>query len=399
MSSIVYLEFSTPLGNGSGVNSPDGKENPKHEIRRFTEMKTMHAHRQEVPEPTLGVERDFDLQTMMYVRFDWGYKDRWSEKWRHNERRTYESGSYDPNKYMPVILVRPLDQELRDRGGYYIYAMGMQNDANPSSPEDEFDNLQIPSEFRDRHGPRAEGNARAYNEYIRFLKDRRGMHKVIVSHGTGIPDTKSSLYPSFYEEPPEYGGGARGKGKRKIRSKTMRRKSRTMRRQQRRGTRTARRQQRRGTRTMRRQQRRVSPRKQRKVTGTNKRNKRRSPSRKVRVVSDILSSSYGVKSKPLAPSRQSSMDEFLAGISSSSSVVSDQGSYDLDAWMPKKKKSKGKKSKKSKKKKSKKRSILTGGGWCNPTGPTWMKEEHAYCTGRHDPPWSLEDIEKCLNGC
>ena len=108
------------------------------------------------------------------------------------------------------------------------------------------------------------------------------------------------------------------------------RKSRTMRRQQRRGTRTMRRQQRRGT--LRRSR-------------TNKRNKRRSPSRKVRVVSDILSSSYGVKSKPLAPSRQSSMDEFLAGISSSSS---DQGSYDLDAWMT------GKKSKKSKKKRSKK---------------------------------------------
>ena len=132
----------------------------------------------------------------------------------------------------------------------------------------------------------------------------------------------------------------------KRKSRTMRKKSRTARRQQRRGTprrsRTARRQQKRGSRTMRRQQRRGTPRGSR----TNKRNKRRSPSRKVRVVSDILSSSYGVKSKPLAPSRQSSMDEFLAGISSSSSVVGDQGSYDLDAWMPKKKKSKGKKSKK-----------------------------------------------------
>ena len=148
------------------------------------------------------------------------------------------------------------------------------------------------------------------------------------------------------------------------RSKTMKRKSRTMRkqqrrgtprrsrtmiRQQRRGTKTARRQQKRGSRTMRRQQRRGTPRRSR----TNKRNNRRSPSRKVRVVSDILSSSYGVKSKPLAPSRQSSMDEFLAGISSSSSVVGDQGSYDLDAWMTGKK-SKGKKSKESKKKRSKK---------------------------------------------
>tara|TARA_B100000683_G_scaffold175780_1_gene169308 strand:+ start:2448 stop:3362 length:915 start_codon:yes stop_codon:yes gene_type:complete len=167
-------------------------------------------------------------------------------------------------------------------------------------------------------------------------------------------DSNPSPKNSIGTHPPRVAGGRRRQSRRGE-SRTMRKKSRTMRRQQRRGSRTVRRQQRRGTprrsRTARRQQRRVSPRKQRKVTRTNKRNKRRSPSRKVRVVSDILSSSYGVKSKPLAPSRQSSMDEFLAGISSSSSVVSDQGSYDLDAWMTGKK---SKKSKKSKKKRSKK---------------------------------------------
>tara|TARA_B110000967_G_C18549052_1_gene394411 strand:- start:147 stop:530 length:384 start_codon:yes stop_codon:yes gene_type:complete len=63
----------------------------------------------------------------------------------------------------------------------------------------------------------------------------------------------------------------------------------------------------------------------------------------VRVVSDILSSSYGVKGRAQPPTRQSSMDEFLKGISS---VSSKGDSYGLDAWMPGKK---GKKSKKSKK--------------------------------------------------
>jgi len=413
MSGIVYLEFSTPLGNGSGVNSPDGGENPFHEIRLITKIEEFHAHDQL---GTPGVEEDLNLQTKMNVRFQFGYKDNPSlskkqigvdttfKGWQQNKTRTYGTDRIGPQDYMAVILVRPLNPELRDRGGYYIYAMGMPDDADPSSPEDEFNHLQIPSEFRNRRPPLAEGDAHAYKEYIHFLMEhkKRG-HKVIVSHcklSKGIPDNRASDYPSIYDNPPLKGplfkGGARGKGKRKIRSKTMRRKSRTMRRQQRRGTRTARRQQRRGTRTARRQQRRGSrtarrqqrrgsPRKQRKVTRTNKRNKRRSPSRKVRVVSDILSSSYGVKSKPLAPSRQSSMDEFLAGISS---VVSDQGSYELDAWMPKSSKgSQGKKKKsdtsgpynldklfkepkkpkskkkKSKKKKSKKKRSKKSGGF------------------------------------
>jgi len=82
----------------------------------------------------------------------------------------------------------------------------------------------------------------------------------------------------------------------------------------------------------------------------------------VRVVSDILSSSYGVKSKALAPTRQSSMDDFLAGISSEKP----SDSYDLDAWMPGKK-SKGKKSKGKKSKGKKSKGEKSKGPWWDST--------------------------------
>jgi hypothetical protein len=53
-----------------------------------------------------------------------------------------------------------------------------------------------------------------------------------------------------------------------------------------------------------------------------------------------------VKGRAQPPSRQSSMDDFLSGISS---VSSKGDSYGLDAWMSGKKGKKSKKSKKSKK--------------------------------------------------
>ena len=48
------------------------------------------------------------------------------------------------------------------------------------------------------------------------------------------------------------------------------------------------------------------------------RSKRKSPRRKVRVVSDILSSRYGLQSSNVSGNKQKTMDEFLEGISSES---------------------------------------------------------------------------------
>jgi len=127
--------------------------------------------------------------------------------------------------------------------------------------------------------------------------------------------------------------------RRKSRSRTVRRTSKPHRTSKTRRTRTARRTSKsRRTRTARRPARRTnSPRRTARRTKSLRRTKekgRKYTSRKARVVSDILSSSYGVKGRAQPPPRQGSMDAFLSGISS----VSPKGdAYDLDAWMPGKK--------------------------------------------------------------
>ena len=84
--------------------------------------------------------------------------------------------------------------------------------------------------------------------------------------------------------------------------------------------------------------------------------KGRSPRRKVRVVSDILSSRYGLQSSNVSGNKQKTMDEFLEGISSGNETYGIGRMFQEEKKKSRKGRSRKGRSRKGRKKRSKGRS-------------------------------------------